>query len=682
MAKKKSLEEVFENFNPEVTRILSLNEDDEGVKIFDDILIVDERYNQSSLINQGGVKKIFKTTDSLTNRPVAKATLLDWSDSWKVENFLREARLTAALEHPNIIPIYDIGIDEEEGPYFIMKLVGGKSLEEILSNLTKPENEKEFTLNALLEIFLKICDAVAFAHSKGIIHLDLKPANIQIDGYGQVLVCDWGLAKVLENPDEINDFGADLDPGIYNDVTLDGIIKGTPGYMAPEQINTNIGPKSKQTDIYALGGILYSLLCLKKPYESDTLEGLMKKTLKGKLLLPSERKKDGNIPSSLEAVAMKALEVEPEDRYASVKELRQEINKWMEGFATEAENASFIKSAWLLLNRHKIVSLLLFLLSVSVILAFYFVKENEHKAILNEREAKKALNELSKQKEFAELVSVNSVDQLEINYTNHLKNSEFDKALDFINKTVQLYPSNKRLNAFKGEVHFYMQEFSEAETALQKAGYLKFVEPYRTMIELLPTITKTPKEYNWLTPQQLLDFTFKLNDQYRDRFISYMTSRVTPIDNYQQLYNDPLKRKFIDRHMEYCRLMSLKEISERKVNDKINQKTLEDEFKFSYELSDEGIHLDLSNGKRVENLAFIQHLPLASLNLENTFFWRKWIFNHPSLKSVNIRNTQIKKLDRQDLWNMLEEIIMTQEQYILSDKGTNAIQKRLKFIVR
>ena len=680
MAEKKSLEEVFENFDPDVSKFMNLNQDEDSQNIFDDIVIVDERYNQSSMINQGGMKKIFKTSDSLTNRPVAKATLIDWSDSWKVESFLREARLTAALEHPNIMPIYDIGVDEEEGPYFIMKLVGGENLDDILKKLSKPEHENEYTLNKLLEIFLKICDAVAFAHSKGIVHLDLKPANIQVDNYGEVLVCDWGLAKVLENAEEISDFDVDLDPGIYNDVTLDGIIKGTPGYMAPEQINTELGPKNKQTDIYALGGILYSLLCFKKPYESETLEALMKETLHGKLILPSERRKLGNVPSSLEAVAIKALEVNSEDRYQSVNELREEINKWMEGFATEAENASFIKSLWLLLNRHKIVSLLLFLLVFSVALAFYFVKENEQIAIYNEQQAKQALEELQKQKEFAELVSVNSVLQLKTNYNNHLEKKEFREALELINKTVELYPSNPLLNSFKGEVHFYLHEFGEAEKAFEKSGSSRHQEPLSAMIPLVSKYAFMQKSGKTLSAQDLIDIVNSLSGVYRDNFRNYMENRI--LKDYQTMFNDPNLKPLIDRHLEYCRLMFIEKFI-LMFPKYAKKQEIDSKYKFKYTLDEQGIHMDFSKSPLVDEKMFIEHLPLVSLNLENTSFWRRWVFNHPTLKSVNIRNTKIKMLKRENYANKLREIILTQEQFDASDKvPASTKKKRLSLIVR
>ena len=175
-SKERNLKDDFQNLDPSLAQYVDLVDKaiDSPETIFDDLLMIEERYQQSSVINQGGMKKILKTIDSLTGRPVAKATLIDFEDSEKVENFLKEARLTAALEHPNIIPVYDIGVDETEGPFFTMKLVGGQNLAKILTSLTGAEGNTDYSLQDLMEIFLKTCDAVAYTHSRGVVHLDRK----------------------------------------------------------------------------------------------------------------------------------------------------------------------------------------------------------------------------------------------------------------------------------------------------------------------------------------------------------------------------------------------------------------------------------------------------------------------------------------------------------------------------
>ena len=192
---------------------------------------VEERYTSEEEIDKGGMKSISVVTDQKTLRKVAFARLLN-SSSKNRERFISEARLTAFLEHPNIVPVYDLGIKGDE-PFFTMKMIEGESLEDVIADLKiKPER---YSVSDRMQIFLKICDAVAFAHHKGVIHLDLKPANIRVGKFGEVIVCDWGLSKIIQDQeDQVDEDG--LDPVIYNDITMDGMIKGSPGYISPEQI--------------------------------------------------------------------------------------------------------------------------------------------------------------------------------------------------------------------------------------------------------------------------------------------------------------------------------------------------------------------------------------------------------------------------------------------------------------
>ena len=722
--KVKSPEEVFSIVNDSLSQYADLAEDQENIPhaIFDDIVTIDERYSHNSPINKGGMKKIYRTHDALTNRPVAKAVLIECEDSVKTESFLREARLTAALEHPNIIPVYDIGVDEEEGPYFIMKLIGGSSLADILKNLSAdkeddsfslPGNEKkDYSLQNLLEIFLKICDAVAYAHSRGIIHLDLKPDNIQIGEYGEVIVCDWGLAKVMAQPEGIADFSADLDPCEYNDVTLDGIIKGTPGYMAPEQINTELGQKDQTTDIFALGGILYSLLCLKTPFDSETLEGTLQETLAGQLPLPSERAPGLSVPASLEAVAMKAMRAEKSKRYSSVSELKEEIQKWMGGFATEAENASFITSAVLLLKRHKVVSSLLLILLVLGAFGIYEIKENERiakaneqkallneqkakesqieaieseqkakaneqkallneqKALLNEQKAKDALALYKKEKELTDKINKRTLEQLVSISENLLTDYKFDRAIEEINASLKFQPENEKLNSMKGEVHFYRQEYAEALAAFEKVGSYKNKMPFSLMIQLAPQFLPL-KDENGLKAVDLVKLlkNFQYKGTHHERIFKYEANKFS-YNKYKKMLNDPKELDRLKNHLNLCRLMMLGSEPEHQLN-------------FSYKLEEDGISLDLSNSKWVYNTRYIRHLPLKSFNVENTKFWYQWIFSHHHLKAVNIRKTNIKKMAFNSLVNSgLKEITLSKEQYDNSDIRYLNEKRFINFVIK
>jgi len=292
--------------------------------IFNDIKKIEERYTEFELIGEGGSKKVFKARDCLVNRYVAYASVSGNSEE-AFEAFLREARLTALLIHPNIITILDMGLNKKGRPFFTMELKVGKSLKDIIKQYSSKENQnsENLSINTLLEIFLKICDAVAYAHSQNIIHLDLKPDNIQVGKFGEVIVCDWGLGKMIGNMDNSP---LKCKSKVYSTTTLHGIIKGTPGYMAPEQVSGEM-EKNQQTDIYALGAILYSLLTGTPPVDGSNTDNILEKTIDG--MIPPPKSIQNNIPSALSAVAMKALEKTPKNRYSSVEELQSEITSYI-----------------------------------------------------------------------------------------------------------------------------------------------------------------------------------------------------------------------------------------------------------------------------------------------------------------------------------------------------------------
>ena len=346
------------------------------------------RYKNPELVGEGAFKKVFSAIDELTGRKIAMGMLAGDSSPEDKERFLREARITACLQHPNIIPVYDMGLSEDEEVFFTMKLIEGESLSTIFSKLNDKDSEytEKYPQKVLLDIFVKVCEAMAYAHSKSILHLDLKPENIQISQFGEVLVCDWGLSIIL---------GACSDPLIERysfdefqkeNMTLKGTIKGTPGYMAPEQARGNL--KNEQTDLYALGAILYQMLYGDVPGKGETIEQTIENTLSGNIHQPSDK------VGSLHAVTMKALQVKPENRYQSVDALLNEITKHRLGFATDAEDAGLTRVLYLLFNRNRLASILTFsffvILGITVISFISRLKEEITKLEF-ERNAKETL---------------------------------------------------------------------------------------------------------------------------------------------------------------------------------------------------------------------------------------------------------------------------------------------------
>ncbi|MCU0722831.1 MAG: serine/threonine protein kinase, partial [Planctomycetes bacterium] len=315
-------------------------------------------YEDLDEIGRGGMGAVLRSRDRKLDRVVAKKVLLDARNPSLVRRFEREARLTGLLEHPNIPPVHDLGTDAEGRRFFTMKVVEGETLSAVLGRLAEgdPDALARFPLPRLLQVFLKICDAVAFAHSRDVIHRDLKPANIMIGRFGEVLVMDWGLARVLGKEDEeaspaaqggaaqaaaaAGDTRAESSstraPEAGPDLTRCGEIVGTPAYMSPEQAAGKRDAVDRRSDVYSLGGILYEILTLTPPVSGQTVLETLARVASGSIELPTRAAPSRPIPRELEAIAMKALSKGRHARYAEVEALAADVQLHLDGRTVSA----------------------------------------------------------------------------------------------------------------------------------------------------------------------------------------------------------------------------------------------------------------------------------------------------------------------------------------------------------
>ena len=358
----------------------------EGKAKAKDLLVKEDKYSINKLIAKGGMAVVFEAKDKNCRRKVALKVIHNAhsKNPEVIHRFIEEAQIAAQLDHPNILPIYDLNIDGQEKPYYAMKMVKGFTLEEVIQKI-RSENEefvKEYTLNKLLQIFIKICEAVDFAASKGVIHRDLRPENIMIGKFGEVFIMDWGIAKILDGKEKKDQNPAESLDNIIESIkqddhfeiatTMQGQILGTPSFMAPEQVFSENGDIDQRADVFALGGILYNMLVLDNPHEEMNIKELLRNKIAGKIPTPEKRAaKTGyrlshlpgfKIPSGLSSVCKKAMEINPEQRYQSAKELQNDIEAYINGYATQAEGASQAKLLKLMFLRHRRLSFEIMLL--------------------------------------------------------------------------------------------------------------------------------------------------------------------------------------------------------------------------------------------------------------------------------------------------------------------------------
>lgn len=338
-------------------------------------------------IARGGMGAILEGEDCKLGRTIAVKIMLDaLAGGEQAQRFVQEAAVLGKLEHPNIVPIHDLGRDSEGALYYTMKLVKGRTLQAIIDDLRHEEKEalEHYTLDRLLTIFRKVCDALSFAHASNIIHRDLKPENVMVGEFGEVLVMDWGIAKAL------GEFGIEEPSGTVNPhsmsstssltATLEGAVMGTPNYMSPEQAMGKVNELDERSDIFSLGGILYAILTLRPPVEGKDVYEVLEKVqaanitapttfgtgtagkskpqvkgdvLEAKKITPLPHMPGGRVPPALSAVAMKALTLDKTKRYQNVAAFSADIEKYQGGFATSAENAGITKQLALLIKRNK-----------------------------------------------------------------------------------------------------------------------------------------------------------------------------------------------------------------------------------------------------------------------------------------------------------------------------------------
>jgi serine/threonine protein kinase/Tfp pilus assembly protein PilF len=287
---------------------------------------------------QGGRGQVSVALDEELKREVALKEIQERyaDDAESRARFVREAEITGGLEHPGIVPVYGLGTDLIGRPYYAMRFIKGDSLKAAIQRFhqsegpTRNPGERALALRGLLGRFVDVCNAIAYAHSRGVLHRDLKPGNVMLGKYGETLVVDWGLAKALGQVEgEAGGEEGPLTPssGDSSAPTQMGQVVGTPAYMSPEQASGRLDQLGPASDVYSLGATFYCLLTGHPPVEGLDVATLMQRVVKGEF--PAPRQVKHGIAPALEAICLKAMAFQPQDRYASPRELADDIEHWL-----------------------------------------------------------------------------------------------------------------------------------------------------------------------------------------------------------------------------------------------------------------------------------------------------------------------------------------------------------------
>ncbi len=303
------------------------------------------RYTLSRLHATGGIGRVWLAHDTALGRNVALKDLRPERISQPaiLARFLHEAQITGQLEHPGIVPIYEVSRGpDEQAPFYTMRFVHGLTLSEAVAAFRAKRSRGEagpLALRELLGAFVGVCNAVAYAHARGVIHRDLKPRNVMLGDFGEVIVLDWGLAKVVGGTDPDGLTAASADSENDAEATKQGDVLGTPAYMAPEQAAGRLDQIGAATDVFGLGAILYEILTGRPPRSGSAKAATPQAVVDSTPARP--RSLDAAAPPALEAICLKALAKNPEERYATAKELASDVQHWLAG-----EPVSVYREPW------------------------------------------------------------------------------------------------------------------------------------------------------------------------------------------------------------------------------------------------------------------------------------------------------------------------------------------------
>jgi serine/threonine-protein kinase len=508
---------------------------------------------------RGGLGAVFVAHDEELHREVALKEIQDrHADHPESRSrFMLEAEITGGLEHPGIVPVYGLGTYGDGRPYYAMRFIRGDSLKEAIERFHQADvpdrdpGERGLELRKLLGRFIDVCNAIDYAHSRGVLHRDLKPGNIMLGQYGETLVVDWGLAKPLDRPEEAGiSSEASLKPASLSGTTPThmGEALGTPQYMSPEQAAGKLDQLGPASDVYSLGATLFCLLTGKPACEDPDVGAVLRKVQRSDF--PSPRRLKPEVAPALEAICLKAMALKPSDRYRSPRALADDIEKWLADEPVSAWPEPWITKVRRWVTRHRLlvstISAAVLVATVSLAVATLLLtaaneRERQAKALAVEREgeAEEQRDEARRQKAKAEqnyLLARKAVDRYHTEVSESvllhepglepLRKKLLEAAREFYEKFVQQRQGDPGVQDELGKALFRLAQISAEIDSRYKA-----IDFHKQALCIFATLAgQYPELAAYLADQASclhhLGRLYRLTDQTREAEASYKQALV------------------------------------------------------------------------------------------------------------------------------------------------------------
>jgi len=423
-------------------------------------------------IARGGMGAIFATKDLNIRRNIVTKVLHKKNSKPAVMRFIEEGQVNGQLEHPHIVPVYDLGINADDNIFFTMKWVKGQDFRKILEAIDKGDRalEAKHPLSARIDILLRICDAISYAHHKRVIHRDLKPENIMVGEFGEVLLMDWGLAKILDRPhDEVESLEDTVSSVRSTDEsmnTIQGSISGTPQYMAPEQAEGKVDEMDEQTDVYSLGAILHSIVSLKAPFTGGNVHLILMKVVKGQGEPLSDK-----TPKELRAIIDKAMAVKKRNRYKTAQELSDDLLNYRHGYSVSAKRDSMMELFAKMVKRNKAVSVGVLIALIALMVGVAGIVWQWQKSVASEKRALEALSKYEGEKQKGLTAKGISAAEYLVKAKKSSSASNFDLAFKQVESAINFDSTYAPSYLFKAYLFIHKKEYKKAELVLD--AYLK-----------------------------------------------------------------------------------------------------------------------------------------------------------------------------------------------------------------